>query len=66
MGGTLVKLMIGAFFVALASQLGEFAKDIVQRARASVQASELPVLCGHRHPGRALPRLACHTAPCRA
>ena len=44
MGGTLTKLLVGVFFVGLASQLGELARDVVSKARESVQASELLTL----------------------
>jgi hypothetical protein len=53
-GGTLTKLAIGAFFVALASQGGELARDIVQRVRESVQASELATLDANLYAGWAL------------
>lgn len=46
MGGTLAKLMVGVFFVGLASQLGDLARDVVSKARESVQASELLTLDG--------------------
>jgi hypothetical protein len=46
MGGTLAKLLVGAFFVALSSQLGELAQELIGRARESVQASELMTIDG--------------------
>jgi hypothetical protein len=47
MGGSLVKLAVGAFLVGLASQMGALAKDVLGRVRVSVQASELHTLDGH-------------------
>lgn len=46
MGGTLTKLLVGAFFVGLSSQMGELARDVISRARESVQASEMLTLDG--------------------
>lgn len=46
MGGTLAKLLVGAFFVALSAQLGELARELIGRARESVQASELLTIDG--------------------
>ena len=46
MGGTLTKLLVGAFFVGLSSQMGELAQDVISRARESVQASEMLTLDG--------------------
>ena len=46
MGGSLAKLLVGAFFVALSSQLGELAQELIGRARESVQASELLTIDG--------------------
>jgi len=43
----LVKAGVGVAFVVAASQLGHFAQQIVERARTSVQASELLKIDGH-------------------
>lgn len=47
MGGVGVKVAIGVFFVALSSQMGKLAEQILGRVRESVQASELSTLDGH-------------------
>ncbi|MGE0707742.1 MAG: hypothetical protein AB7N76_13480 [Planctomycetota bacterium] len=46
-GGALIKLGIGGFFVFASAQMGSVAQDLLQRARESVQASELSTLDGH-------------------
>ncbi|HBP20799.1 MAG TPA: 3-isopropylmalate dehydratase large subunit, partial [Planctomycetes bacterium] len=46
MGGALIKVGIGAFFVFASAQMGGLARGLLDRARESVQASELLTLDG--------------------
>ena len=46
MGGALIKVGIGAFFVFASAQMGDLARGLLDRARESVKASELLTLDG--------------------
>jgi hypothetical protein len=46
-GGALLKIGIGGFFVFASAQMGSLAKDLLDRARESVQASEMLTLDSH-------------------